>query len=449
MIDSNGKCITSGNILYTFLKFTIPNIFSIMALTSAGIIDGLFVGRYVGEEALASVNIVMPIYSLVFGIAIMLTIGGAVRTGKYLGENNVVEASKTFTKIFLVITIITILVSVISYLFTDKVVTILGADETLKPFSYDYLKVLCLFFFFQAMQFSISVFIRVDGRPFLASLGMIIGSVINAILDYIFIAILDFGVKGAAYATGVSAIIPFLILMTHFFSKQNKLQFTRVIDNWKEVLSSAYNGSSELLSEISAGIIIFMFNRIMIENLGPEGVAAFTAINYALWTGVMLSYSIGDSLVPLVSVNFGAKKYDRIKKFTALGLASSFAIGLIIFTTMAIIPEKMISIFIPDTTSRAFNIAVEFAYYVKWAFFFIGLNIVFSSYFTAIHRPLESVIIASMRGIIMPLILLFTLPIFFGNKGIYTSLPIAEIITLIIALVLWKYNNPTKRIERR
>ncbi len=449
MINNSGKYIISGNILSTFFKFTIPNIFSLMALTSAGIIDGLFVGRYVGENALASVNIVMPIYSLVFGIAIMLTIGGAVRTGKYLGENNIIEASKTFTKIFIVISFITIFVSIISFVFTDKVVAILGADETLKSLSYDYLKVLCLFFFFQAMQFSISVFIRVDGRPFLASSGMIIGSIINAILDYIFIVILDFGIKGAAYATGISAIIPFLVLMTHFFSKKNKLYFSKNINNWKEILSSAYNGSSELLSEISAGIIIFMFNRIMIANLGPEGVAAFTAINYALWTGVMLSYSIGDSLVPLVSVNFGAKKYDRIKKFNALGLSSSFAIGLIIFITMAIIPEKMVSIFIPNTTSKAFNIAVEFAYYVKWAFFFIGLNIVFSSYFTAIHRPLESIIIASMRGLIMPLSLLFILPLFFGNKGIYLSLPITEIITLIIAFVLWKYNNLTKRIERR
>lgn len=449
MSYDKGKFIIKGNVLSTFLRFTIPNMFGLFALTSAGIVDGIFLGRYVGENALAAVNIVMPMYSVIFGVTIMLTIGGAVRTGKYLGENNVIDASKTFTKIFILISIISITVSIISFIFTDKVVSLLGANDVLQPYSKQYLKVLCIFFFFQAMQFMVSVFIRVDGRPYLASSTLILGAVTNIILDYIFIVILELGVKGAAYATGASAIIPFLILMTHFISKKNKLFFTKKLDNWKEIALSAYNGSSELLSELSAGIIILLFNNIMISNLGAEGVAAFTAINYALWMCAMLSYSIGDSLVPLISVNFGARKFIRIKYFLFFALASVFSLGLITFGTMALIPEIILSKFLPDESSNAFKYALEFAFNIKWAFLFIGINIVLSAYFTAIHRPMESVIIASLRGLILPVLLLFTLPEFLGTKGIYISLPIAEITTLLVAIILWKYNNTSKRIERK
>ncbi len=448
MAVDKGKSIVSGNIFTTFFKFTIPNVLSLMAMSSAAIVDGMFVGRFVGENALAAVNIVMPIYSIVFGIAIMLTIGGAVRAGKYLGENNRSDASKIFTNIVLIISITALIITILCLIFTDVTVTLLGANESLRPLSAQYLKILCIFFLFMAMQYSISVFIRVDGRPIIASVALVLGAIINAILDFIFIKYLSLGLTGAALATGISAIIPFVILITHFFSNKNKLRFTKPFGNFKEIFSAAYNGSSEFLSEMSAGILVFMFNRIMIENLGAEGVAAFTAINYALWAGGMLAYGVGDSIVPLVSVNYGARKAKRIKKFMALAFATVFSIGLIIFGSMTIIPDVMISIFLPDKTSYAFQVALEFTSYIRWAFFFIGLNIIFSSYFTAMHRPLESLIIASSRGLILPIIFLNTIPLFFGMKGVYFTVPLSEIITLIVTIFLYKFNSPSKRIER-
>ena len=445
---NKGKNIISGNIPITFFKFTLPNVAGLVAMSSAGIIDGMFVGLYIGENALAAVNIVMPIYSIVFGIAIMLTIGGAVRTGKYLGEKDEFKANTMFTKIIVVITVVSIAITTICLLFNKQVVKIFGADKVLEPYAMEYLTILSLFFFFQVMQYALSVFVRVDGRPYLSSGALVIGSTINAVLDYIFIKVLGFGLTGAALATGISAIIPFFLLISHFFSRANKLKLVKISGGWKEVLSAAYNGSSELLSEMSAGIVLFIFNWIMITNIGPQGVAAFTSINYILWACGMFCYGVGDSVVPLVSVNYGAKKVLRIKKFMFLALISVFAICICIFIVMVFIPQEIISIFLPDRNSEAFFMALEFASYIKWGILFTGLNIIFSSYFTAIQRPIESVIIASSRGLIFPVISVITLLNIFGVKGTYMALPLSEIITIAIAIILWKLNSPSKQIER-
>ncbi len=448
MKADNGKEIIYGNVPLTFLKFTIPNVIGFIAMSSSGIVGGIFVGRYVGPEALAAVNIVIPIFTFVFGIAIMLTIGGAVRVGKYLGENDNLSASRTFTKIIAVISAIALIMTAVCALFNETVVALLGANEELKPISREYLRTLSAFFFFQAMEYALSVFVRVDGRPYLASSAVLAGAVINALLNWLFVIKLGWGVAGSALATGTAFTVSFLILSTHFISGRNKLRLVKKTGSWKEILSAAYNGSSELLSEVSAGVVALMFNWIMITKIGTQGVAAFTFINYAIWAGGMLCYAVGDSIVPLVSINYGARKPDRIKKFMGLALGSVFAIGTSIFVIMTLIPDKMIAVFLPDKSSEAFQIALVFASYIRWVFFFSGLNIIFSAYFTAMHRPLESVIIAGSRGLVLPVALVFLLPFVFGVYGIYAALPIAEVSTLAAAIFLWKINSPSKRIER-
>lgn len=441
--------IVNGSVLKVFLKFTLPNVIGFMAMSSSALVDGIFVGKYVGETALAAINIVIPIMTLVYGIAIMLSIGGAVRVGKYLGEHNFQQASVTFTNIHITIASIATIMSIVCVFFSDTVVRMLGANSEIAPYAIIYLRTMGIFFLVQAFEYSFSVFVRVDESPYLASVAVILGAGINCGLDYLFIVIMEKGIWGAAFSTGISYTVSALILVTHFLLKRGNLRFLFKKYDKKEILSSAYNGSSEFLSEASSGVVAFLFNWVMITKLGTKGVAAFTVINYAIWSMNMLCYSIGDSLVPLMSVNYGARNKERILKFLKIGLFSVILIGMTVFCIMAFIPEKLVSLFLNPKTregKEAFELAVVFASYIKWAFIFSGSSIIISAYFTSIHKPLQSVLIAGSRGLWFPVIFLGVLPMIVGPYGIYIAVPLAEIVTLVLGILLYYH---FKRRERR
>lgn len=436
-----------GGALPVFLKFTVPNILSILALSSSGIVDAMFLGRYSGPESLAAVNIINPLFSFCFGLAIMLTIGGAVRAGKYIGEGRTEKASSIFTKTLTAVSAVTLAVSLTGIFFSGWSARILGANDELMLPASEYLGIIAFFLIFDMAGYTLSVFIRVDGRPVLASAGLITMGVVNILLDFLLIGVMDMGVKGAALATGTAGAAGFFVLLSHFASGRSKMKILFDGKGWRELISAAYNGLSEFISEMSVGIIMLAFNRIMIGRFDIQGVAAFTAINYLMWGGGMINYATADSLDPLVSINYGAGKPERIMSFMRLAFIFVFSNGFIIFALLTAVPEALIGIFITDRGSDAFKIALEFAFYIRWAFFMNGFNQVFSAYFTAIHRPLESAVVSGSRGLVLPLLFLAAFPYFFGGFGIFIAVPVSEAIALAAALFLWKYNKPSKFIR--
>ena len=314
MIKNNDLEIASGNIYKTFFKFSLPNMVGIMAMSSVTLVDAYFVSEYVSPVALAAVNIIMPLITIVFGIAIMLTIGAAVLVGTYLGEQKIVKARAVFTKVMISISTISLFFSVVCYFFSYEVASFLHANDEIMVYAKPYLEMVSLFFLFQALEYSLSVMIRTDGNPYLASVAVLTGAILNFILDYIFIVKMNMGIEGAALGTGLSFMVSTFILLFHFILKKGNLKLTKYIGKWEEIFFAAYNGSSELFSEASVAIVAYIFNSIMVESLGTYGVEAFAVINISLWTVNMLCYAIGDSLVPLISINYGAGQYNRITK---------------------------------------------------------------------------------------------------------------------------------------
>lgn len=439
--------IASGNIYKTFFKFTLPNMVGLIAMSSVALVDGYFVGNYVNSVALAAVNIIIPLITVVFGISIMLTIGAAVLIGTYLGEGKVNKASAVFTKVMITITVISLFFTVLCLIFSEEVSRLLGANDEIMVYAVPYLKMVSIFFLFQALEYSLSVIIRTDGNPYLASTAVMVGAVINFILDYIFIVKMNMGITGAALGTGISFMSSTFLILFHFFLKKGRLYITSKIGSFKEIIYAAYNGSSELLSEASVAVVAYLFNNIMVQNLGTYGVEAFAVINYALWATNMLCYAVGDSLVPLISINYGAMQYKRIQTILSLSRISVIFIGASVFALFTFIPEKIIAILLnPVTDKDAFDIALVFADYMKYAFLILGLNMVYSSSFTAFQKPLHSVVVALSRGLILPVIFIFTMPLFFADKGIYSAVPLAEALTFILSFILWRNTAVIKTV---
>ena len=217
-------------------------------------------------------------------------------------------------------------------------------------------------------------------------------------------------------------------------------------DGWGAVLKAAYNGFSEFANELSIGLITLLFNWVMITRLGVPGVAAFTIINYLLFIGLEVCYGISESLQPTVSKNLGAKQPERISRFMLAAVLSSFTIGLLVSGILLFMPETLISLFLREGEDRTVEIALTFIALFWPAFLFNGMNITLASYFTALHKPLQSASIAVSRSLVLPGLGLLMLPLWFGDKGVYLAIPIAEAITFILAVLLVSRYRPADLI---
>ena len=437
-----------GKVVPVFFHYAIPSVIGMLAATSAGIIDGIFIGNYVGAPALAAVNIALPVFYLFAAVVFMLAVGGSVMCGKFLGENNLQAAREIFTRTLIASLVVALLIVGSSLLFLDQVVAMLGANEDLHGMVRDYMQIILWASPLLIVGLTLDYFVRVDGRPVLASFALVAFAVSNIALDWVLIVQWGWGIRGAAWATALADVSILVILATHWFTRRCNLKLTRVAqrwrDGWDSIFRAAYNGFSEFANEMSLALTTLLFNWVMITRLGVEGVAAFTIIGYLLMIGIEVSYGLGESLQPIVSKNLGARQPKRIAGFVTIALITTLIIGAGISVIFVFFPETLISVFLGSGESATEMIALAFIAVFWPAFLFNGANIALASYFTALHKPLQSTAIAVSRSLVLPVIGLLLLPIWFGDTGIFITIPIAEALTFLFALGLMVINRPTR-----
>lgn len=436
--------VITGSPFRIFLKYSIPSVLALLCISSSGIVDAIFVGNYAGSGALAAINLVMPFYSLVFGVTIMLVTGSCVRCGTYIGQKKENFASALFTRTMIALICVAVVLTILGACFPEQMVRLLGANDELVAQSSLYLFYISLFSLVFTTTFALAAFVKVDGAPLLSAAGIIAASLLNVVLDALLVAYLDMGVKGAAIATGGSQGLGLVILLTHFFSGKNGLTLDLKQGRWKELVHCCYNGISEFTDEMSVGLLMLLFNWIMITRLGVDGVAAFTVVNYTLWCYLMVSYGINEAMLPVFSINNGAGYHDRVKIFLKIASLTIAIIGCLAFLLLSLIPGKMAELFLPESATASLEIAVIFTGFVKWAFLFSGFNIVISGYFTALQKPLVSMVISLSRSLLLPVTALLLLPQILSDTGIFIAVPTAEALTLLLSLFLLKKTQGTR-----
>ncbi len=435
-------------VLSMFFRYSLPWTFSFLLISSAGIVDGIFIGLYVGELALASLNIIWPIFSLVIGVAIALASGGGVRCAAYLGRGNTSAAKAIYTKIVFAGLAFSLICACALLLFATEISQFLGADATLLPNTVLYLKTITFFFPPMIMAYIVSYFLRIDERPNLASAGFILAALVNIVLDYLFVAHFAWGIVGAALATGISNTS---VIIFYFFGywrgkKPRKLAFTRQVGAWFEVIQSLWNGISEMINEASTGIVIILINITIMRLEGPYGVAAFTIISYINWFCLMLAYGFSDSLSPLVSANNACKLHRRTRSLLAGAAIPVVSICLLCFAAMTFYPEILIAAFVDENT-QSVHLTQDFMYISRFMFFFCGLNIIITAFFTGLLHAGASAVIALLRTLLLPLLFLWCLPPYLGFDGVALVLPLSEGITFAVAVGLL-YKKMPRRHER-
>lgn len=426
--------------LSSLLRFTLPTITMLVFVATYTIVDGIFVSRYVGTEALSATNIVFPLINILMGVGIMLGTGGSAVIGRTLGEGRIDDARSSFTLIVAFSAILGLILSSIAFIFISPLCRFLGANDALLPYCVDYGKILMSLYFVSVIQVLFQTLFVTAGKPQLGLWLNVVSGISNIFLDYLFIVVLNWGIAGAAWGTAASFLIGGLFPLWYFSKPRAILYFVKPKWDGKAILSSILNGSSEMVTSGAAAVTTFLFNLTMMKTLGQNGVAAITIILYAqfLFSAAYMGFSNGAA--PIFSFIYGNRNNEKLKKMFRLCVQIILVSSVFISVFSFLMATPTISIF-SSRNSETYKIALHGFHIFAWAFLFSGINIFTSSFFTALSNGLLSAIISFLRTFFFVTVCILFLPNVFGINGIWLAIPIAEGMTSILAISLLYFGN--------
>ena len=412
----------------SLLSYALPSIAGMLIVGFQTIIDGLFVGQGVGAVGLAAVNISMPLISSMLSVIIMIVSGGVVITGIAKGNNDQ-QKVKGYTTLTLAILLASVaLMSLTVGLFLDKICLLLGSNDEVFPYVKTYMGIIGCGFIFYCIPYFTEAFTRLVGRPKMVFVSGFICFAVNIVLDWIFVMRLGWGVKGAAIATCIANSSAALVLLPN-------VQFGRLAGGWHEICKIFYNGSSEMLTSVSAAVTTFIFNIVIMRQLGTTGVAAFTIVCYLNFIVNMSIFGLSQAMYPLISYQLGARNSKNIKSLFRSALLIGGSIGIGVYLLVLIFKHPIAAAFSGNDVTL-YEITLVATNYITLHYLFSFINIVCGSFHTAVQRPAESVVIALCRSIVFVLAAMFVLTRFIGTLGIWLSMPVAEVATLLVSLPL-------------
>lgn len=418
--------------LFSLLKFAFPTTIMMIITSLYTIIDSMFVSRFVGTNALSSINIVFPLINVIMAVAIMLSTGGSAVIARKLGSGDSKSARANLSLIYITGALLAVLIGIFSILWIDKIILGLGSSPLLYNDCYGYLFVMLLFSPFLVLQILSQTFFVVAGNPRLGLIASITSGVVNVILDYVFIVALHYGIVGAAAATGIGYLIGAVWGVLYLFGRKSSLYFGRPRLDLKMLRQSVFNGSSEMITNVAMAVVTFLYNIIMMKYLGEDGVAAITIILYMefLLNALFMGFSMG--VAPVISYNYGAKDNAQLRRIFKICLAFIFVCSIAVFGGAALLAPSIIAVFTP-VQSRVYQIAAEGFTLFSICFLFGGINIFSTALFTAFSNGKISAIISFLRTFVFIAGGLLLLPNLFSATGIWLAMPAAEFLTMGIA----------------
>ena len=425
----------------SLIKYTLPTIIMMICFSLYTIIDGMFISRFVGADALSASNIVYPIIFLVLGVGTMFATGGSAIVARKLGENNVDEARENFTLITLGALMVGMIIEIITIIFIKKIIYLLGSTDALYFYCKEYLLYMILFTPFIILKFFFDYFLVTAGAAKLGLFSGLLGGVVNIILDYVFMVNINIGIKGAALATCIGYIVPSFIGIFYFLNKKHTLHFVKPKLTLNVLANCCSNGYSEMITQISNCVTTFVYNVVLMKLLGADGVASITIILYIqmLLNAAYMGFISG--VQPRISFNYGSKNSEQLKNIIKYSLMIISIFALFTFSLSRQNANFLISIF-TSKESSLFGVTHNAFMIFSFGFLFNGINIFTSGMFTAFSNGKVSAIISSLRTFIFFIIGMMIFPNLFGVNGVWMVVPFAEIITLIVSLVyIYKYRK--------
>ena len=416
------------------LKFVAPSAVMMMFTSIYGVVDGLFVSNYVGKVPFAAINLVMPFIMILGGIGFMIGTGGSALVSKALGEGDRKKANRYFTMMIYLSLICGAAASVIGFVFIRPISYLLGATDTMIGDCVEYGRMIFLFTTAFMMQNVFQSFLVTAEKPRLGLLATVGAGVTNMALDAWFIVGLGWGVKGAALATGISQTVGGILPLIYFLRPNSSLlKITRTKLEGRPVFLAVTNGSSELMSNISASVVSMIYNFQLMKFAGEDGVAAYGVLMYVqfVFIALFIGYAIGSA--PIIGYHYGAINHSELKNMLKKSIIIMSISGVIMTLLAQALALPSAKVFVGydeglfDMTVHAFRV-------FSFSFILAGINIFASSFFTALNNGAVSAAISFLRTLIFQSTAVIVLPMIWELDGIWLSITVAEVFALIISV---------------
>lgn len=421
-----------------FVKLAIPSLISMLFSSLYMMADGIFVGKIIGSKALAAINLVFPIIMILFAVGDMVASGASVKIGIKLGEKNEKEASEIFSVALLFIFILNIIFAIIGLIFTKDIIFILIKDKELANLAYKFAYVFILFLPIIAPFFAIDNYLRICGKANMSMWINIGVSVLNIILDAIFIGYLKLGIEYAALASSLSMSIGTLILIYPFITKKVVLRFTKPKIKIKEMIGIIYNGSSQFFSNISGSIMAIIMNSFLLYYGGAVGVAAYSIVMYIESLIVPMLFGMIDAVQPVFSYNYGAKNNKRIMTFFKITCTVALSISIVTMIIIFVFPDFLVRMFSSESDIAVIDMAKKALLLYAPSYLFTWFIMTVSGVLTGLEKATESIVLMSAESIILPLFSTLVLTQLIGVYGIFITPTISGAVSIVVSIILWR-----------
>ena len=414
------------------MQFAIPCVIAMVLTSAITLVDGYFIGNYVGKEGTAAVNLGLPLLYFYLGVGIMIGVGGIAQAGIALGGGLFEKSNQIFRESIALTALITVGVTILVAVAFYPVTSLLHIDEMTLTYFQNYYFIIIFELPLLIINNNLGMFMRGEGKPQVSMLISILSLILNTILDFLAVKVLHLGISGVAVSSLISVMIC-LIISVMFFIKGSKVyHFGKFHFQKEDIKQILLNGSSELIGEMSMCITMAAYNAIILKISGVSGVAAFAVVGYASYLVQMIIIGIGQGMTPLVSFVYGAKDVFTGRKLCKAATVVSTIVGTITFIVMVLGRNSYSHFFIKN--SEIIQMISSGILIFAVSFILEGINTMGSFYYTAIGFAKESAIISMARGLVILLIALLVLPQFLGMTGVWLVAPVTEAITAMICL---------------
>ena len=429
--------MTKNTPFQDFIRYSFFSIMGMIAISCYILADTFFVAQGLGTNGLAALNLAIPTYDFIHGTGLMLGMGGATRFSILKSQNNQKGADTIFTNTVYLGIFFSIIFMLGGLFFSGSLARLLGANQNTFEMTNTYLRVMMLFspaFIFNDI---ILCFVRNDGNPRLSMIATVCGSLFNVVFDYIFIFPCNMGMLGAVLATGFSPVVGLTIMSPHWLGKKRGFHFRKLVPDADSIRTNISLGFPSLLSQISAAIVMIVFNMLILGLEGNTGVAAYGVIaNISL---VVLSFytGIAQGIQPLVSHSYGRKKTDGIRQFLRYAMISMVILPAVMYLILFVFADPIASAFNSEHNAKLQEIAITGLKLYFTSLVFAGFNIILSMYFTSVEKALPAQIISLLRGLILIIPIAFLFANLWDMTGVWMSFPATELVTAVVGAVLY------------
>ncbi len=427
------KQLGEDKVLNLIIKFSVPAIIGMLVNALYNVVDRIYIGHGVGSLGIGGTTIAFPVMLIMMAFSMLIGIGANSLVSIRLGENKKEEAEGIFGNALVLLILSSVILTVVGLITLEPFLKLLGASDQILPYAKEYMEIILLGGVFQSLGMGMNNFIRSEGNPKIAMYTMLIGALINTVLDPVFIFVFDWGMRGAALATILSQAVSAVWVMVYFLKGKSLLKIRMKYLKLKASYIGRIIalGTAPFAMQLAASVLNLIMNRRLGEYGGDVAISGMGIVNSIVTLMIMPLFGINQGSQPIIGYNYGAGKYGRVKEAYKIAVIFATVIVIIGWIATRVFPQQLVYLFNnKDNELISFSILA-----VKRVLMFlpiIGFQIVSSNYFQAIGKPMHSALLGLSRQVLILIPALILLPMFFGLNGVISAGPLADVISSVI-----------------